>query len=331
MPGMNRRRFLWLGASGAAACGLACGRFAGRLTPATCQSQAFGTAVSVTALHADAQIARRAADAALAEIRLVDELMSLYRPDSQLGRLNREGRLVGPHRYLVEILEAAARVARQSQGAFDVTVQPLWDLYAAARRDNTVPALADVAHAVRHVDWRRVEVRPDRVELQGDQMAVTLNGIAQGFAADRALDALRRHGVQQALVQSGEVGTLGGKSDADDWQVGIQHPRQPEGYLGVAALRGRCLATSGDYATAFSPDYSRHHLFDPHTGQCPTQLSSVSVAAPTATEADALSTAVFVMGAEGGLRLARSRPGVDVLLVFRDGRTLATADFPATT
>jgi len=326
---MTRRRFLWFGAGGAAALGMASGRLRSDPAVATRRSRAFGTEVSVTALHADGEAAGRAAQAALAEIGLIDALMSLYRPESQLARLNREGLLSAPHRYLVAIFREALDFARQTQGAFDVTVQPLWDLHAAAQRSGTVPDRVDLAQAVRRVDWRRVEVQADRIRLVGRAMAVTLNGIAQGIAADRALEALRRHGVCRALVQSGEVGVLGGKSEAEAWQIGIQHPRQPDAHLGVAALRGRCLATSGDYATAFTPDFTRHHLFDPRTGECPTRLASVSVAAGTATEADALATALFVLGPEAGLRLANSRPGVDALLVFRDGRRLATAGFPA--
>ena len=325
---MTRRRFLLFGAGGAA-WSLALGRTWSGVECAMRGSHAFGTEVSVTALHASAEVAGRAAEAALAEIRLVDELMSLYRPDSPIRRLNREGAIDAPHRYLVEILSAATHFARQSNGAFDATVQPLWDLYAAAQRADAAPTSTDLREAVRRVDWRRVDARPERIRLLRRDTAVTLNGIAQGFAADRASDALRRHGVAAALLQSGEVSALGGKSRTDDWQVGIQHPRRPDAYLSVASLRGRCLATSGDYATAFDSGFTRHHLFDPRTGQCPTRFSSVSVAAPTATEADALSTALFVLGPERGLHLVRSRPGVDALLVFRDGRTLATAGFPA--
>jgi thiamine biosynthesis lipoprotein len=178
------------------------------------------------------------------------------------------------------------------------------------------------------VGWQGLEVSPRRVRLNSPGGAITLNGIAQGFAADGVMAALRRHGVEHALVNTGEIATLGQRADAQEWSVGIQHPRRPEAYMGVVKLGGRCLATSGDYATTFSADFSRNHIFDPRVGQSPQHFSSVSVAAPNATLADALSTAAFVLLPEAGLRLVRSIPGADALLVFKDGRTVATEGFP---
>jgi thiamine biosynthesis lipoprotein len=108
----------------------------------------------------------------------------------------------------------------------------------------------------------------------------------------------------------------------------VQHPRHEEAYFSLVKLNGRCLATSGDYATTFSDDFQWHHLFDPRSGRSPTEFASVSIAAPNATLADALSTAVFVLGAKKGLALIESTPGADALVMFKNGRTLATHGFP---
>lgn len=299
------------------------------LHAATRASSAFGARVSVTAMHEDLQVAGGAADAALGELRRVDELMSLYRPDSPLSRLNREGRLAQPDPGLAAVLRYAAEVSRRTGGAFDVTVQPLWDIYAQSKRAGSLPGRSEIETALGRVDWRRVELSDREVRLHGRGAAVTLNGLAQGFAGDRALAALRRHGVGHALVESGEVGTLGGKAPGDDWTVGIQHPRRGDAWIAMARLNGRCLATSGDYETRFSDDFRANHLFDPRTGRSPEHFASVSVAARTGLEADALSTALFVLGPEEGLKLLRGTPGADALLVFKDGRTLATGGFPA--
>lgn len=344
----NRRRFLWiaLGACSPMGVGLAawarrrtgdrpleeCSwllpRVGGGLATASATSWALGSEVTITALEADPGAARRGVEAALSALRQVDALMSLYRPESPLCRLNREGVLEDPHPWLVAVLRRAGSMARRSGGAFDATVQPLWEVYAEAHRAGGLPERLALEAARRRVDWRRVEVSARRVRLHGRGTAVTLNGIAQGFAADRAAAALARHGIRHALVRAGEIAALGAKPDGRPWSVGIQHPRRPEAFVSVAALRGRCLSTSGDYATSFSDDLRDHHLFDPRTGRSPQGLASVSVAAPTATEADALSTAVFVLGPEQGLELVRATPGADVLLVFKDGRTLATEGFP---
>jgi len=293
------------------------------------ESHAFGTKVSLAVLHADRETARRAIAAARAELELVDQLMSLYRPDSPLCRLNRCGVLESPHPYLVAVLREAQAVAARTGGAFDVTVQPLWTVFSEAKKAGGLPKTAAIDAALGRVDWRRVEIAPDRIRLHGSGTELTLNGIAQGFAADCVMAALRRHGIRHALVDAGEIGAIGGKNESEPWKVGIQHPRRPDAYIEIAKLEGRCLATSGDYATSFGEDFRDHHIFDPRIGRSPETLSSVTIAAPTATQADALATAVFVLGPERGLGLVRSMPEVDAFLVLKDGATLATEGFPA--
>jgi thiamine biosynthesis lipoprotein len=349
MAATNRRRFLWLTASlsGACTCGgwwwrardldatadtsgerLSEPRLPGTLHRAERTSWALGSHVRMVALHRQADAARRALDAAFDRLALVESLMSIYRADSQVSRLNRDGVLDDPHPDLVQVLQYAQQLSQRSGGAFDVTVQPLWELYRTAQQQGRLPQPEQVQAAVQLVDYRQLEVSSQRVRLGRRGMAITLNGIAQGFAADCAMQALRDHGVCAALVDTGEIGTLGRKTDSQPWTVGIQHPRQHDAYLALAQLDGRCLATSGDYATPLSDDLRHHHLFDPRTGYSPTEFASVSVAAATAMEADALSTAVFVLGSAAGMQLLRQTPGVDALLVLKDGRTLATDGFP---
>jgi thiamine biosynthesis lipoprotein len=286
--------------------------------------------VSIEAWHSDQRAARDAVDAAFGELALVEELMSIYRPDSQLCRLNHNKALAGPHPYFLEVLRAAAAMSRRSEGAFDITVQPLWSVYAEAQKAGALPTAAAIENARASVDWRQVTIEPNRIRLRGTDTQITLNGIAQGYAADRASAALVARGVTHALVDCGEIGTIGGKPDGDLWLVGVQHPRHDDAYLSLARLNGRCLATSGDYATKFSADFRFNHLFDPRTGQSPTELASVSIAAPTAMMADALSTAVFVLGTGKGLALVGATPGADALVMLKDGRTMATRGFPQT-
>lgn len=339
----NRRQFLWMAVGGGAALGLggawftrggerseglkALGSHAG-LHAVRQQCWALGTEVSLTVLADCPETGQRAVEAALAEVRLVDRLMSLYRPDSQVSQLNREGIIAAPHRYLVSILRAAEAMSLYSEGAFDVTVQPLWSLYAEAAAASTLPDSAAIASVRSHVNWRRVQLAGGVVRLSGDGTAITLNGIAQGFAADRVAATLRRHGIQHALINTGEIAALGSRDDETPWNVGIQHPRRQDAYQALAQLQGRCLSTSGDYATTFSKDRSHHHLFDPRTGRSPHDFSSVSIVAATAVEADALSTTVFVLGPERGLELVQATPGADALLVFKDGKMLTTDGFP---
>ncbi len=200
-------------------------------------------------------------------------------------------------------------------------------MFSAAQREGATPGEEELAAARAKVNWRRLQVPPQRMKLTPG-MAITLNGIAQGFAADRALDALRQHGMRHALVNTGELGAIGSKPSGEAWTAGVQHPRIEDAYVAVAQLDGRCLATSGDYATSFTADRRDNHIFDPRTGRSPTELASVSVLAPSGLLADGLSTTLFVLGIDDGLRLIQNTPGVDALFVLKDGRTLSTGGFP---
>jgi thiamine biosynthesis lipoprotein len=279
----------------------------------------FGTTASLRVLHDDEATARAALAAAMEALRQVDQRMSLHRADSALSRLNRNGKLMQPDPQLLAVLQAAQAVAQLTDGAFDVTVQPLWD--AASGR-------MDPAQALARVGWRKLDVDRERVLLREPGMAVTLNGIAQGYGADIALATLRAHGIEHALLDTGEFGSVGQRDDGQPWTLAIRDPRDPQGLAQLLHADGRCLATSGDYETYFSADFSRHHIVDPHTGASPQELASVSVLAPTGMQADALSTACMVLGMNGALRLAERLPKVDVLCIAKSGEIRRSAGFP---
>ena len=327
---LSRRKFLSvsLGAGAAVAAGGVAWQLGNLPNDVTRHSWALGAEVVMTVMEMPVARAQRALDAAFEELELVEQVMSLYRPESQVCRLNRDRVLERPHPYLLEVLAMAEQTSRSSDGAFDVTVQPLWELFAACQKQQRLPSDSESSAARINIDWKAVEIFPDRIRLRSPVTAITLNGIAQGFAADRAVVALRDHGVQHALVNAGEVGGLGRKPNGDDWTVGVQHPREPEAFVALAELRGRSLATSGDYKTTFSADFAKHHIFDPRTGESPTELASVSIAAPTAMQADALSTAAMVLGPDRTLALIESLPDVDALFVLKDGQSLHTPGFP---
>jgi thiamine biosynthesis lipoprotein len=315
------------GGAGAAAGGLAYSGGPRGLSVVTRQAQALGTRVSLTVRHRQVDAAERAIEAAFAELALVERLMSIYQPESQLSRLNRQGELAQPHPQLVAVLAAAAQLSAASGGAFDVTVQPLWEAFSAAQKASRLPTEAEIAAARARVDWRGMQISHDHLQLRPG-MRITLNGIAQGFAADRLSAALRSHGVEHALIDAGELSAVGRSPREGAWRVGIQHPRHKDAYIALADLDGRALATSGDYATKFSADGHYNHIVDPRSGCSPTEVASVSVVAPTATEADALSTAMFVLGPDAGLALAARRRSVDVFIVLKSGETIAAGGFP---
>ena len=298
-----------------------------KLTKVTRHGWALGTNVSMTVFHRDPDTAGKALTEAFAELDRVEDIMSLYRQDSEISRLNRDGHLENPHPWLVDILQQSAELSNATNGAFDVTVQPLWKVHYQHAQAGTVPTGEALQDAIARVNWRNVAITSAGIHLRPGT-EITLNGIAQGFAADAVSRVFRREGIEHALIDTGEIGTVGSHAEKEAWSIGIKHPRNEQDLLGLAALNGRCLATSGDYETRFSEDYSQHHLLDPKTGHSPTELSSVTVVAETAVQADALSTAVFLVGVKEGQRLVETTPGADALFVSKGGQVTRTDGFP---
>jgi thiamine biosynthesis lipoprotein len=287
--------------------------------------------VSLLVLHDDENEARAALADALAAVQEVDALMSLYRDDSQLVELNRAGELARPDWRLLDVLLYSQELSDRTHGAFDVTVQPLWLAFTQAKERGGLPEPEALQDARALVDWRALTASEEAVRLLRPGMAVTLNGVAQGYAADRALAAVRKHGVEHALIDAGEFDALGRKQHDEPWALGVRHPRERDALAARLALDGRALATSGDYETFFTPDFLHHHIFDPATGDSPTELASTSVLAPNALQADGLSTAFMVLGPERSLALAATLPGVDALLIGKNGQIWRTPDLPELT
>lgn len=283
----------------------------------------FGSVLSLRVAHSSAERAGRALDAAVATIRHVEDQMSLFDPDSALSRLNRDGVLERPHPDLVRILQLAQTISAKSGGAFDVTVQPLWAVFDAAARRDALPSPADIEKAKQAVGWQDLIVSSDTIRLRRPEMAITLNGIAQGFAADLVRQTLREHGVRHALINTGEWTSLGRPDPARNWLLGLADPRQEQALITRLAMDGRSIAVSADNECSFSQDRRHHHIFDPHTGYSPPGLASVTVAAPSCAMADALTKVMFVAGREEALRMAHQWQ-VDVLVVAKNGNWTAT-------
>ena len=282
----------------------------------------FGTTLALQAGHADAPTLARALDAGVATLQRIEAQMSLFDPGSALSRLNRDGRLAAPPAELLALLRTAQAVAAASDGAFDVTVQPLWTLWSEAAARQALPAPAALQAARALVAWRDLRVSAREIRLRRPGMAVTLNGIAQGHAADRVRAVLVEHGIRDALVDAGEFAMAGRNPRRDPWTLGLADPRADR-LLGRLVADGRCIATSADNLTSFSDDHRHHHIFDPRTGDSPPALAGVSVVARDGALADALTKVLFVAGPEHAAALA-ARWQVDALWIDKRGVRGAT-------
>lgn len=290
---VGRRRFI---AIAGAAAGVALAPGVGRAATDLHQWRgvALGAHASIRLIHPDGAEARRVIGLAVGEIERLEGIFSLYRADSALRTLNRDGRLPDPPFELVELLARARDVSHLSGGAFDVTVQPLWQRYHdhfATPGDGELPGAADLLPLV---DWRAVRADPDEVAFARPGMAITLNGIAQGFVTDRVADILRRNGFARVLLDLGEI-RAAGTGDGQPWRVGIADPGDPARSLLRLACGDRAVATSGGYGTVFDRERRYSHLIDPRSGRTAPVLQGTTVTAQEAATADAWSTAFALM------------------------------------
>lgn len=291
---LNRRRFLAI--SAAAAAGLAApGAPAG--TRQAWTGIALGARASIRLDHPQAEaIAGRAA----AEIARLETIFSLFRADSALSRLNAAGRLEAPPPELLACLALSGAVHAASGGAFDPTVQPLWALWAERAAADSRPRPAELSEARARGGWPDLRFDAAAVTL-ADGMALTLNGIAQGYIADRIADLLAAEGLTDILIDTGEMRALGQRPGGGDWPV-----RLAQG--GEAPLRDRALATSAPLGTVFDAAGRFGHILDPRTGEpVAPHWAGVSITAPSAALADALSTAACLMPDRGAIDALAAR------------------------
>jgi thiamine biosynthesis lipoprotein len=291
-------------------------------------TQAMGTAINVTAAAASQELAERAVEAAFAEFHRLDALLSHYSDNSEVGRLNREGRLAGPSPELQDNLRKSLEYGALSSGAFDITVQPILELYDRSFRElKRAPTDEEIRQTLRRVDYRRIQLADGSVRL-GPGQKITLGGIAKGYAVDRALEIMRAMGVRDALVDAGgDIRAMGRAEGRRDWLVVLRNPRAPRDFITRIRCADLAVLTSGDYERYYDPDRKFHHIVNPLTGYSATELISVTIVGPAAFDADALATAVFVLGLEKGMKLIGSLKGYEGLLITHDRRIHRTAGF----
>jgi FAD:protein FMN transferase len=279
-----------------------------------------GTRINLTVIAEDSRSAQAAIETTFAAMERLIAFFDHRQPASPLATLNSSGRLDEAPPELIEVLARAVAFGNLTGGAFDVTMKPLFD----ARR----AGVANISKLRSLVDYRQIEIDGERVRLGIPGAAITLDGIAKGRVIDGGVEALRQMGFDHVVVEAGgDLRTLGSRADGTPWRVGIAHPRQTaQGtILSVLPVGAQSVATSGDYMNTFAADYSQHHIIDPRSGHSPVDLASATVLAATAMDADALGTALMVLGSEAGLALAERLPAVEAVLVTKDLRVLKTS------
>lgn len=326
---VSRRRFIGIVAATSALSGLPWAAKAMQ-APATplrsWQGVALGADAQLHIHHPDPVFAQALIEQALSEVRRLERIFSLYQEDSALRRLNRDGYLKQAPGDLTRLLQESQRLSALTDGAFDPTVQVLWELYSQAAQGKgnqaAVPDAAQISQTLQQVGHQAILIQEDSIWLQRPGMALTLNGIAQGYITDRITEQLKQAGLEHALIDMGEIRSVGLAPGNRPWRVGLTgDPAEPTRLLNLD-VRNQAVSTSSGAGTALSRDGSVTHLFNPANGQARPLYRSVSVVAGNATIADALSTAFSWMSPPAIARVLASDPGLQAWVLPYDGKHL---------
>ena len=284
-----------------------------------------GTRIYVELWADDAAKGDAAIEAVMDEMRRIDELMSHYKPESQLSRINAraadEPVQVDPE--LFDLIKLSLHYSQITEGAFDITYASVGHLYDYPH--HLKPTEEQIRQALPAVNWRNLlldaEHHTVRFEHQG--MRIDLGGIGKGYAVDRGIAILQARGFQHAVVTAGGDTRIIGDRMGRPWVVGIRHPDDKNKVITRIPIVNSAMSTSGDYERYFDEGGVRyHHIIDPHTGHSASKVRSATILGPTATQTDGMSKTAFVLGAEKALEIINRMPEYDAIFVTPDGRIL---------
>ncbi|HVY23556.1 MAG TPA: FAD:protein FMN transferase [Steroidobacteraceae bacterium] len=271
-------------------------------------------------VHANAAI-----DAVMAEMRHIDDTMSVYKPTSEVSMVNAEAAKhpVKISRELFDLLQQAVEFSRITDGAFDITYASVGYMY--DFRKHIKPTGQQIKKALPEINYRHLlfDKKNRTIKFSMPGVRIDLGGIAKGYSVDRGIAILQARGITHAWVMAGGDSRIIGDRFGKPWIVGIRHPDDPNRVIAKIPLVNTALSTSGDYERYFDENGVRyHHIIDPKTGDSARKVRSATIIAPTATQTDGLSKTAFVLGPEAAMEIYNRIPGVDAILVAPDGRVL---------
>ena len=281
-----------------------------------------GTEISVFLWHDDPRQGQRAVDAVFEEVARLDDLMSTYIEESRISEINREAatRPVVAGDELFNLIRRSLDISVLTKGAFDITYDSVGQHY--DFREGLRPDEVTVAEELPLIDFRFVEANETdgTISFRLDGVRINLGGIAKGYAVERGVEVARRYGVRNARVTAGGDTRLLGDRRGAPWMVGIQNPRNEAEVAVTIPLENESISTSGDYERYFMEDGERfHHIIVPSTGESAGEVRSATIIGPDAVMTDALSTSVFIMGVDQGLRLISTLPDYEGIVIDSSG------------
>ncbi|MDN5310139.1 MAG: FAD:protein transferase [Methanolobus sp.] len=288
------------------------------------------TTVTITVLGSSEEQAHESIDKAFGRIEYVDALMNNYDNSSDLSVLNRQGYITDANPDLVYVIDRSAYYSGSSQGAFDISIQPLLDLWKSKFSPGGTyapPTEEEINETLKLVDHSAIIIENRNITLE-EGMKLTLGGVAKGYAVDLAVESLIEDGIEGGFVNAGGDGRyIGTKAGGIPWKVGLQNPERIEEAIAVMDMENMAVATSGNYERYFNEAAKVSHISDPRTGYPSQSLMSATVIAGSAMDADAFATALFVLGEEDGIEMIERLDGVECLIITADKRIIRSSGF----
>lgn len=311
----------------------------GNLTEVKETRSMMSTFITITVYDSSQINAKNAVNAAFDEFARIEKLLNIYNASSEISALNSDKTITQFSKDFEENIAAAVIYCKLTNGSFDITVQPVLDLYTHTFKDeNRSPTDNEIKDELTKVDCSKVSLNRNATITIGSNQTITLGGIAKGYAVDKAIEILKSYGIKHALVNAGgNMMALGDKGEGNEkeidnsnkWSIALRNPRNETEYITLIHLKDKAVSTSGDYERYFDPEKKFHHIINPQTGYSATELISVTIIADNAFDADALSTSVFVLGKEKGMALIESLPDVEGLIITKDREIVKSSGFEA--
>lgn len=284
-----------------------------------------GTLVTITVLASDQTTGDLAMQVGFNEIKRLEKLLSTWRPESELSRVNAKAghEPIQVSRETLELVIRSLELAQLTDGGFNIALGPAVEAWSVTEREH-IPTTEELRQLKPLVDWTSIQVdrNAQTIYLPRPGMRIDVGGIGKGYAADRAVEKMKRIGVKSGVVAlSGDVKAFGSLLDGEGFPVGIKHPRQEDGLIGVINLKDEAVSTAGDYERFFERDGIRyHHILGSESLQPARECQSVTIIAKEGAVADGLDTGIFVLGPEKGMALVERLPDVEAIIVDSKGK-----------
>lgn len=279
-----------------------------------------GTFVAMTAIHSSKDEAEQAIGLAFEEIDRLNAMLTHYEKTSPIGTFNVSGKLEQAPVEVNDLIARSLYYNHETQGAFDITVKPLIDLYKDSFAVKHTPTESEINSTLKRVGSQKMRYDAGSIVFAQSDMGITLDGIAKGFIVDKASEVLKANGVANHLINAGgDIKTSGKAAQGKAWTVAVQDPSKNKEYPDIITMQDGAIATSGNYEIFYDNEKMFHHIVNGRTGHSPHLSSSVTVVAPTVMDADALATSVFVMGPAEGVSFINRQPGTDCFVIDKDG------------